>query len=522
MSPSNDVVPLLSELTESEREEAMSRFKIISPLLEYKKSPAEMWREAARKGNCSIKTVRRWQRKFEKTGIVGLARKRRPDKHRRRSVSLEMQRLIEALYLEHGNRSVRNVYRLIKAYAEKSDIPVPSYSTVYDICQAIPATVVTLARDGERDWRNQFEPILRFESSRPNECWQMDHCKLDLLAVDETGESILGRPWLTVVLDTYSRVVVGYYLSLTTPSSLSVCFALRRAILPKPTELWPVCGLPERLHIDRGRDFTSKHLAQVAADLGIRLSFATPYLPWAKGKIERFFNTLNKQLWCELPGYVGANVEERPHPVRPQLTIFEVEQFLLGFVLHRYHHAVHSTTGELPLRRWQQAGFVPRVPTERELDLLLMMSVDRIVQRQGIRFYHLDYWSHELVALIGQHVMVRYDPEDISEIVIYHNNQFVCVATTPQFEGLEVNLADWRALQAQHRRSVQAVVNVYQQWLETRRGDLVPIVEPEDVDLVILMERMISTVKASRGIALLPSDRPMKLLPSPQQEEDDA
>jgi len=115
---------------------------------------------------------------------VGLTRKRRPDKHRRRSVSLELQRLIEALYLEHGHRSIRNVYRLIKAYAEKSDISVPSYSTVYDLCQAIPATVVTLARDGERDWRNQFEPVLRFESSRTNECWQMDHCKLDLLVVD--------------------------------------------------------------------------------------------------------------------------------------------------------------------------------------------------------------------------------------------------------------------------------------------------------------------------------------------------
>jgi len=184
MSPPNHVVPLLSELTESEREEAISRFKIISPLLEYKKPPAEMWREAARKGNCSIKTVRRWRRKFERSGIVGLTRKRRPDKHRRRSVSLELQRLIEALYLEHGHRSIRNVYRLIKAYAEKSDISVPSYSTVYDLCQAIPATVVTLARDGERDWRNQFEPVLRFESSRTNECWQMDHCKLDLLVVD--------------------------------------------------------------------------------------------------------------------------------------------------------------------------------------------------------------------------------------------------------------------------------------------------------------------------------------------------
>lgn len=85
-----------------------------------------------------------------------------------------------------------------------------------EICQALPASVVTMARAGERAWQDHFEPILRFESSQPNECWQIDHCQLDLLVVDDTGQKVLGRPWLTLVLDTYSRAVMGYYLSLST------------------------------------------------------------------------------------------------------------------------------------------------------------------------------------------------------------------------------------------------------------------------------------------------------------------
>lgn len=151
-----------------------------------------------------------------------------------------------------------------------------------------------------------------------------------------------------------------------------------------------MCGIPERLHIDRGRDFTSKHLSQVAAALNIQLSFATPYLARAKGKVERVFDTLNMQIWSELPGYVGGSVADQPHIVHPELTIRAVEAYLLAFP----HHQVHSTTGEPPLLRWQQADFQPRLPAnEWELDLLLMFTEERTVQRTGIRFYHFDYWA---------------------------------------------------------------------------------------------------------------------------------
>ena len=520
MSLSNDDVPLLAELTESEREEAMHRYEIIEPLLEVGKPTAKMWQEAARKGSCSVKTLRRWCQNFAAHGLIGLARKRRVDKEQRRTVPIEMQRLIEALYLEKSHRTIRNVYRLIKAYAEKSALPIPSYSTVYNICNALPPTLVTMAREGEHVWRDQYEPVLRFESSRPDECWQMDHCQLDVLVVDDTGEKVLGRPWLTLALDTYSRAVPGYYLSLTPPSSLSICFALRRAILEKPSPLWPMCGIPERLHIDRGRDFISKHLSQVAADLCIQLSFASAYLARAKGKVERVFDTLNMQLWSELPGYVGGSVADRPHIVRPELTLREVEAYLLAFLINHYHHQVHSTTGEPPLLRWQQANFQPRLPVnERELDLLLMFTEERTVQRTGIRFYHLDYWSYELVNLIGERVLIRYDPENIQELVVYHDNEFVCVTTTPHLQGVEINLADWRALQAQRRRSIKEVVTAYEDWLAAKRASLVPLIDPEELDLIIIMERTIAAAQMPPKIALLPSDKQPKLLPAGNEEE---
>jgi len=270
--------PLLSELTEAERELAMERYRFIAPLLEQDQPSAAEWEEAAKQAQSSIKTLRRWVRTFQEKGVIGLARQRRKDAGERRSVSADLKCRIEAYYLENSARSMATVCRMAGEYALTHGEQPPSATVVREICRALPRGVVCMAREGEKAWRNKFEPINRHESHEPNERWQMDHCKLDILVIDIQSGDVLGRPWLTVALDTYSRAVMGYHLSLYEPSSMSICLALRQAIWKKPIAEWPMCGIPKQLHLDRGSDFTSRHLEQVAADLGITLIFATPYL----------------------------------------------------------------------------------------------------------------------------------------------------------------------------------------------------------------------------------------------------
>ena len=62
--------------------------------------------------------------------------------------------------------------------------------------------------------------------------------------MDQVGE-VLGRPWLTTIVDTYSRCIIGLHLGMEAPSAVVVCLALRHAILPKQyssayelTQLW--------------------------------------------------------------------------------------------------------------------------------------------------------------------------------------------------------------------------------------------------------------------------------------------
>jgi putative transposase len=432
-----------------------------------------------------------------------------------------MQRTIEALYLENRYRSMETVHTMATAYARKHGEAAPSYTVVREICQTLPPSMVYMAHYGERAWRNKFEPISRHESHAPNERWQMDHCQLDLLVIDPQSGEVLGRPWLTLALDTYSRAVVGYHLSLDTPSSMAVCSTLRQAIWPKPIAEWPMCGIPQQLHLDQGKDFTSRHLEQVAADLRIELIFATAYLARAKGKVERLFGTLNDQLWCELPGYVGPNVVDRPHKIEPSLTLSQVEQYLLAFLVLVYHQRPHSTTGQPPQIRWQADQFEPRLPASlRELDILLMLSQTRLIQRDGVHLYSITYWADELADYIGQKILVRYDTRDVAEIVVYHQDQYLCTAAAPELTGLKISLKEWHALQGRQRKSVRAAVSAYRLWLEQERQHQLPLaLTDEEVDAAILLDRLKKS-NLPPGPALFPSDRPGKFLTSGQEKED--
>ena len=80
--------------------------------------------------------------------------------------------------------------------------------------------------------------------------------------------------------------------------------ALRQAIWRKADVHWIVFGIPEILYTDNGSDFTSIHLEQVAADIKMRLIFSTPGHPRGRGRIERFFETVNQMFLCDLPGYI--------------------------------------------------------------------------------------------------------------------------------------------------------------------------------------------------------------------------
>jgi putative transposase len=207
--------------------------------------------------------------------------------------------------------------------------------------------------------------LYRREAGKPNEIWQADHTLMDLWVRHDGGQP--ARPWLTVIMDDYSRAVAGFAVSFHAPSAIQTALVLRQAIWRKPVPQWHICGLPTTFYTDHGSDFTSHHLEQVSVDLKIALVFSEAGMPRGRGRIERFFRTINQRLLCGLPGYTPAGAPAG----KTLLTLSAFEAHLQHFILEQYHQCPHSETGVPPQTRWAAGGFLPRLPESLEqLDLL--------------------------------------------------------------------------------------------------------------------------------------------------------
>lgn len=85
------------------------------------------------------------------------------------------------------------------------------------------------------------------------------------------------------------------------------------------------------------------------------LVFSQAGMPRGRGRIERFFRTVNQLFLCTLPGYAPAGGPS----VTPVLTLSVLEERLLTFLVEQYNHHRHSETGIAPQARWEQGGFLP-------------------------------------------------------------------------------------------------------------------------------------------------------------------
>ena len=363
-------------------------------------------------------------------------------------MSITLRQLIEGLALQEPRPTVAAVHRQAALVAPRLNEPVPSYQTVHLLIQRMDPALVTLAHEGTNSYSDRFDLVHRREAEAPNAIWQADHSELDVLVKD--GEGKPRKPWLTIVLDDYSRAVAGYLLFFGAPSAIQTALALRQAIWRKPQAGWHVSGIPQVLYTDHGSDFTSRHIEQVAVDLKIRLIFSTAGKPRGRGKIERFFKSLSQVFLSRLPGYGPGRTGGSA-----VLTLPELDQELERYLIGEYLVTPHSATRQAPQARWDAGGFLPQMPDSLErLDLLLLtVPKSRRVHQDGIRFMGLRYIDPTLAAYVGEDVVLRYDPRDMAEIRLFYHDRFLCRAICQELAGETVALRE--IINARNRRRRQ-------------------------------------------------------------------
>ncbi|WP_231982948.1 Mu transposase C-terminal domain-containing protein [Nocardia sp. 852002-20019_SCH5090214] len=476
MTESPGVAAGLGGFSAFQRQQAMERFAVLRPHIEEGITLAE----TATAAGMPVRTARRWLAAYRRDGLAGLVRKPRTSKGQRQFPA-EMVRLIEGLALRRPPPSAATIHRQILDIAPGQGWPVPSYSTVYGIVAAIDPALRTLAIDGDKRYRQVFDLVYRRQAARANEIWQADHTQLDLWVVTPSGKP--ARPWLTVIEDDHSRAIAGYAVNLGAPSALNTALALRQAIWRKPNPDWHVCGIPDVLYTDHGSDFTSHHLEQVLADLKVRAVFSLPGRPRGRGKIERYMRTIDQMCLSALPGYAPRGLPDRAGQAR--LTLSELDTAIGEFIVGTYNQVPHSETGAPPQTRWEVGGFLPRLPgTLEQLDLLLLtVSKPRVVHSDGIHYQSLRYLDPLLADYVGEQVIIRYDPRDLAEIRVFHDEKFLCRAICGELAGRDISLKDITTARNARRRNLNRQLRdrtaVVDQLLAVHQpGYLDPIPEP--------------------------------------------
>lgn len=396
-------------------------------------------------------SVCRWWKKWlaSDKNLISLADKKSGSNATRcfgKIVSEEIQIIIQDVYLTKQRFTKQAVFDALchrmneLNTARLNPLRFPSRAQFYRILDKVDKYDVLTARHGkhvaDKHFRTSGAGVV---VNHILERVEVDHTPLDVIVVNEKTGLPDGRPTLTLLLDRYSRMPLGFEIGFEPPSELSVMRALRNSILsknyikkmyPDIENYWPAYGIPNTLVCDNGLEFHSHQLRRMCAELNIELQFCPKKQPQYKGAIERFLGTLNRAVCHSLPGTTFSNIQQRGQydaPNSAKISLCTLKDLIHQWIIDIYCQRTHRITNRTPLALWNDGlqMIEPILPESlAQLDLILTREIKRKLTHQGVQLFGLFYNSSELSILrirsvSTYEVTVRYDPENIGSVNVY-------------------------------------------------------------------------------------------------------
>lgn len=406
-------------------------------------------------------TLYRWLSGYKSTGTVtGLLSQKRGRKNGTVFIAEDIEKIIKDTikndYLIKERPSIKSVINKIKIKCLERNLALPSNNTIRNRINKITQYEFFEKRNSKNIVKDRFSPATKkYSADYPLQKVQIDHTRVDLHIVDDEYRTSIGRPWLTLAIDIYSRMIVGYYLSLDAPSGVSVGMCIVNAILQKNKLLnqfeldteWNVWGKFDNIFTDNGADFRSFSVEQACLANGIHINFRPIGKKEYGGHIERLIGTTMTEVH-DIPGTTYSNIKEKMHydsEGNACMTFDEFEKWLLIYITKIYQHNIHSGLKTSPYSKWKEGIFgtkytpgigYPQIPGDIEsLTIDFLPSIERTVQKNGVTIDGLTYFDQILRTKIRGYdigyetsnsnpkYIFKRDPRDISFIWFYDNTQ---------------------------------------------------------------------------------------------------
>ena len=425
------------EVSEEEWLDARHRADVLDQILASRLSRPLAVEKAARKLKLSRSRVYELLAAYRSDRTVDCLLKKKRSRNPRLDGQVEaiIRSALEDVWLRKTAPPLQHAVIEIRARCEEVGLKPPAYGTIRKRAgELYRAEEVAKRRSYNEDRTARLKATpQKISAAAPREVYQIDHTLMDISVVDNDG-LVVGRPYLSICRDVFTKAVTGYYLSLDPPNSISCALCLIHAILPKDMQLaalgveadWPMSGVPMRLQTDGGRDFNSAAFTRGCENIRIKLERRHRGNKHTGGVVEREFGAIASML-SALEGKTGRSVVDRdayPTEARACMRLDEVEEILVRYITGVSNKRVREPDLTSATARWAASARDAAPGDPFELLLNFLPQVQRRIGRVGLALFNDTYYSNDLALMVSNRdctpaAAVRYDPRDIRQVYVY-------------------------------------------------------------------------------------------------------
>ncbi|WP_096202055.1 Mu transposase C-terminal domain-containing protein [Bacillus sp. FJAT-45350] len=313
-------------------------------------------------------------------------------------------------------------------------------------------------RKGNRKYELEDRAVLGTsvgELYGPGTKYQIDATIADVYIVSSFNRNwIIGRPVIYVVIDVFSRMVVGLYVGLEGPSWYGAMMALSNTASDKVSyckqygiditkEEWNCHYLPQTLLADRG-ELEGYNVERLISAFNMKVENTPPYRADWKGIVEQHFKTIHTKVKPFIPGFVDVDVKvrgDRDYRLDATLTLEEFTSVIIHCVLHHNNHhwlknynqdemIIQDEVSLIPRELWNwgiknRSGKL-RSYSEDIVKLHLLPTANARVTYKGIEFKKMRFSSETALKenWFGEarqkswKIPICYDPRNMSHIYL--------------------------------------------------------------------------------------------------------
>ncbi len=443
--PSPDVhseaFKLLAAASEQDLSIANLRFDIVKRYLAGDKPRA----------STPARTLRLWMAQYRLakdrygSGYLGLLPRVSQRGNRTRRLSDASQelliRFVESDYENLKQKSLYASWAALKHKCNEIGVVAPSHVTFNAAVRNRPSFEQTLKRKGRRAayvhsaFYFELERTTPRHGDRPFEISHIDHTQLDVEVICSRTGRPLGRPWMTILTDAFSRRCLAMYLTFDEPSYRSCMMIMRDCVLRHQR-------LPQIIVIDGGPEFKSTYFETLLAEYECTKKTRPPAKARFGSVCERLFGTTNTQLIHNLRGntQITRNVRQVTKSNKPAgqavWTLSALNDYLSSFLFEIYDTIEHPALGQTPRDAYMTSLKTTGIRANRMIpyDQAFLMATlpttprgtARVLPGRGVKINGVHYWAEAFrdPSVERNDVAIRYDPFDMGIAYAFVRNHW--------------------------------------------------------------------------------------------------